>query len=142
VRSVTDEAHRIKVYELADPGGADLTGFTAGSHVDVEVPGGLVRQYSLCGDPARRDRYEIAVLDVPDGRGGSRAMHADVRVGDTLQVSPPRNTFPLHADAGHHLLLAAGIGITPIVAMVEHLSSTAAISRCSTARARRSRPRS
>ncbi|MGE3289417.1 MAG: ferredoxin reductase, partial [Pseudonocardia sp.] len=126
VRSVTDEAHRIRVYELADPAGADLPGFTAGSHVDVEVPGGLLRQYSLCGDPARRDRYEIAVLDVPDGRGGSRAMHAHVRVGDMLRVSPPRNTFPLHADAGHHLLLAGGIGITPIVAMVEQLASTGA----------------
>lgn len=121
VRTITEEARGIRVFELVDPAGTELPGFTAGAHLDVDVPGATVRQYSLCGDPARRDRYEIAVLDVPGGRGGSRAMHTRVEVGDVLWVSPPRNSFPLHEDAERHLLLAGGIGITPIMAMVERL---------------------
>jgi ferredoxin-NADP reductase len=123
VRAVRNEAQRIKTFELVDQAGQELPAFTAGAHIDVEVPGGFIRQYSLCNSPSDRRRYEIAVLDVEDGRGGSRAMHTQVRGDDTLWVSPPRNDFPLHEDARHHLLVAGGIGITPIMSMLERLNS-------------------
>ncbi|MGD9528132.1 PDR/VanB family oxidoreductase [Pseudonocardia sp.] len=126
VRAVSVEAERIKTFELADPSGAELPEFTAGSHVDVEVPGGLVRQYSLSNSPVDRLRYEISVLAVDGGRGGSHAMHHDVRCGDKLRVSPPRNTFALDETARHHVLVAGGIGITPIMSMVERLTTLAA----------------
>ena len=126
VQAVTQEAHRIKAFELADPCGEDLPAFTAGAHVDIEVPGGFLRQYSLCNDPSDRARYEIAVLDVVDGRGGSRGMHTEVRVGDTLTVSHPRNSFPLDEGARRCLLLAGGVGITPVMSMVQRLASIAA----------------
>jgi vanillate O-demethylase ferredoxin subunit len=123
VRAVRTEAQRIKTFELIDRAGRELPAFTAGAHLDVEVPGGFVRQYSLCNSPSDRRRYEIAVLDVEDGRGGSRAMHTQVRGDDTLWVSPPRNDFPLREDARRHLLVAGGIGITPIMSMLERLNS-------------------
>jgi vanillate O-demethylase ferredoxin subunit len=123
VGAVTDEAERIKTFELVDPSGRALPAFAAGAHIDVEVPGGQVRQYSLSGNPADRSRYEIAVLDVDGGRGGSHAMHHQLRGGDTLRVSPPRNAFALDESAEYHLLLAGGIGITPIMSMVERLST-------------------
>ncbi len=123
VRAVRTEAQRIKTFELIDRAGHELPAFTAGAHLDVEVPGGFVRQYSLCNSPSDRRRYEIAVLDVEDGRGGSRAMHTQVREDDTLWVSPPRNDFPLREDARRHLLVAGGIGITPIMSMLERLNS-------------------
>jgi len=123
VRAVRNEAQRIKTFELTDRSDRELPAFTAGAHLDVEVPGGFVRQYSLCNSPSDRRRYEIAVLDVEDGRGGSRAMHTQVRGGDTLWGSAPRNDFALHEGARHHLLVAGGIGITPIMSMVERLHS-------------------
>jgi hypothetical protein len=106
-------------HSLIDRADRELPAFTAGAHLDVEVPGGFVRQYSLCNSPSDRRRYEIAVLDVEDGRGGSRAMHTQVRGGDTRWGSAPRNDFALHEGARHHLLVAGGIGITPIMSMVE-----------------------
>jgi vanillate O-demethylase ferredoxin subunit len=124
VRSITHEAPGIKTFEFVDPLGDELPAFTAGSHVDVEIPGGFVRQYSLCNDPRERGRYEIAVLHVEGGRGGSRAMHLDTSAGDVLSVSPPRNNFSLQEDARRHLLIAGGIGITPVMAMVENLAAT------------------
>jgi vanillate O-demethylase ferredoxin subunit len=122
VAAVVEEAERIRTFELVAPTGAALPAFTAGAHLDVEVPDGPVRQYSLSSDPADRSRYQIAVLEVDGGRGGSHAMHHRVRVGDTLRVSPPRSAFALDEGAEHHLLLAGGIGITPIMAMVERLA--------------------
>lgn len=123
VRAVRDEAARIRAFELVDPSGEDLPRFSAGAHIDVHVPGGFIRQYSLCSDPADRTGYEIAVLDEPNGRGGSHAMHVACRAGDVLSVSQPRNHFPLHDDASHHLLLAGGIGITPIMSMIATLAA-------------------
>lgn len=119
------EAEGICSFELvADPGQA-LPPFTAGAHLDVCVAPGLVRQYSLCNDPSQTDRYRIAVLREPASRGGSVGMHDKVQVGDRLKVSAPRNHFPL-LEAPHSLLLAGGIGVTPILAMARHLHATGA----------------
>lgn len=123
VRSITREAADINSYELVDPAGSALPPFAAGSHIDVHLPGNLVRQYSLCNDPRERHRYVIGVLNVRGGRGGSRTMHEIVRVGDLLTVSAPRNNFPLSPNARRHVLLAGGIGVTPMMAMVETLSA-------------------
>nr|WP_174772114.1 PDR/VanB family oxidoreductase [Paraburkholderia sp. SG-MS1] len=117
------EAQDICGFELRNPDGTSLPAFTAGSHIDVHLPGGLVRQYSLCGDPGSADRYEVAVLRDAGGRGGSIAIHDLVHVGDFLQVSVPRNHFAIEQNATRHLLLAGGIGVTPILSMAEYLSS-------------------
>jgi vanillate O-demethylase ferredoxin subunit len=121
VRSIRYEAEGINAYELVHPDGAALPAFAAGAHIDVHLKKGLIRQYSLCNDPVERHRYRIAVLNEPDGRGGSRAMHREVRAGDLLTISKPRNNFPLASAARRHLLLAGGIGITPMLAMLFEL---------------------
>jgi vanillate O-demethylase ferredoxin subunit len=102
--------------------GTKLPSFSAGSHIDVHLPGGVVRQYSLCNDPAETHRYLIAVLRDPESRGGSMAVHDAVFEGDVLSISAPRNHFSLAHDANRHLLLAGGIGITPILCMAERLA--------------------
>jgi vanillate O-demethylase ferredoxin subunit len=116
------EATDVACFELADPEGRDLPPFTAGSHIDVEVAPGLVRQYSLCNAPDARDRYQIGVLREPESRGGSAGMH-DVREGQAVRVSEPRNHFALEPSAAHSLLIAGGIGITPILCMAERLAN-------------------
>ncbi|HUY30801.1 MAG TPA: PDR/VanB family oxidoreductase [Acidimicrobiales bacterium] len=98
--------------------GRELGAWEPGSHVDLHLPGGLVRQYSLCGDPADTGRWTVAVLDVAGGRGGSRAVHERLVPGTAVTVDGPRNTFPLVA-ADRYVFVAGGIGITPIVTMVE-----------------------
>jgi len=103
-----------------------LPPFGAGAHIDVHVREGLVRQYSLCNDPGETHRYMIGVLHVADSRGGSKAMHEEVEEGDLIQISAPKNHFPLVHSAGRSLLLAAGIGITPILCMAERLSNIGA----------------
>ncbi len=118
----TVEAEGICSFELVAADGRPLPAFSAGSHVDVQLPGGLTRQYSLCNDPAESHRYLIAVLDDPASRGGSRAMHAQVHEGDALVISPPKNHFALAHEARRHLLLAGGIGVTPILCMAERLA--------------------
>jgi vanillate O-demethylase ferredoxin subunit len=109
----------ICLFELAPLDGEPLPSFSAGAHIDVHV-GGFVRQYSLCNGPQERDVYRIGVLHDPASRGGSAAMHACAS-GTTLDISAPRNHFPLDATAQHTILLAGGIGITPILAMAMEL---------------------
>ena len=116
------EAENICTFELVGQGGRPLPAFSAGSHVDVNLPNGLTRQYSLCNDPAESHRYLIGVLRDPASRGGSEAMHALVKEGDTLTISAPKNHFPLAHDARRSLLLAGGIGVTPILCMAERLA--------------------
>jgi len=116
----TEEAEGICSFELAAAVGGELPRFTAGAHIDLHLGAGLVRQYSLCGDPAEAQRWRIAVLREPASRGGSRTMHEGLQPGDTVQASAPRNLFSL-ADEGHSLLLAGGIGITPLWAMAQVL---------------------
>lgn len=121
----TREAEGIAAFELGRDDGAPLPAFSAGSHVDVHLPGGLVRQYSLCNDGADRARYRIAVLRTPDSRGGSAAMHEEVNEGDLLAISEPRNHFPL-VHAVRTLLFAGGIGVTPLLCMAQRLAAVGA----------------
>lgn len=118
----SQEATDIYAFELVSCGGEPLPSFSAGSHIDVAIPGGFTRQYSLCNDPHETHRYLIAVLNAPDSRGGSRAMHERVQAGDVLQISAPRNHFQLAHEARRSLLLAGGIGVTPILCMAERLA--------------------
>ena len=118
----TLEAQDIASFELARADGAPLPAFSAGSHIDVQVPGGLTRQYSLCNDAAEQHRYRIAVLRDPASRGGSVAMHDSVHEGDVITISTPRNHFALHP-AQRTLLLAGGIGVTPLLCMAQRLAA-------------------
>jgi len=120
------EALDIVTLELVAADGKVLPAFSAGSHVDVQLPGGITRQYSLCNDPKETHRYLIGVLRDPATRGGSAAVHDGLKEGDLLQISAPRNHFPLAHDAKKHLLLAGGIGVTPILCMAERLANTGA----------------
>ena len=119
------EAEGIITLELVSVGGNPLPVFSAGAHIDVEVAPGLIRQYSLCNNPVDRERYEIAVLLDPASRGGSVALH-QVPEDAELRISAPRNHFELEARAERTILLAGGIGVTPILCMAERLSSIAA----------------
>jgi vanillate O-demethylase ferredoxin subunit len=109
-------------YELAAADGSALPPFEAGSHIDVHLPGGLVRQYSLHDLPSEPGRYRIGVLREAQSRGGSAALVDGVKVGDALDISVPRNHFALDKSAGRSILLAGGIGITPILCMAEQLA--------------------
>jgi vanillate O-demethylase ferredoxin subunit len=120
------EAIDISSYELVDVDGRPLPPFSAGSHIDVHLPDGIVRQYSLCNDPGETHRYLIGVLRDAASRGGSKAMHDGVRIGDVLRISAPKNHFALAHGATRHLLLAGGIGITPILCMAERLANSGA----------------
>jgi vanillate O-demethylase ferredoxin subunit len=124
VRGKRAEATGVVALELVDPSGNALPPFSAGSHIDVEVRPGLVRQYSLCNDPVERHRYVIAVLKESTSRGGSIFLHDSVRDGDTIRISAPRNHFPLHGDATRTVLFAGGIGITPLLCMCERLAGS------------------
>jgi vanillate O-demethylase ferredoxin subunit len=120
------EAAEVHGFELVDAEGRELPPFTAGAHVDVEIAPGLVRQYSLCNDPRRRDHYQIAVLREKTGRGGSAALIERIQAGQTLRVSEPRNHFALEPSARRTVLIAGGIGVTPILCMAERLDHTGA----------------
>jgi vanillate monooxygenase ferredoxin subunit len=120
------ESTDICTFELADPAGAMLPAFSAGSHIDVHIRRNLVRQYSLCNDPRETHRYLIGVLRDANSRGGSRAMHDDIREGDLIEISESKNHFALAHSAGRSLLFAGGIGITPILCMAERLSNIGA----------------
>ena len=120
VRSIIYLAEAINSYELVDPRGRDLPRFAAGAHIELRS-GGFLRRYSLWNDPAERRRYCIAVLRETASRGGSRRLHENVRVGDIVEVSPPRNNFPLDPAGERHLLIAGGIGIAPIMSMIAEL---------------------
>ena len=126
VRCIENQAAGINTFELVDPAGNALPPFTAGAHIDLHLPGGFVRQYSLCNSPRERHRYVVGVLNVQDGRGGSRSLHTNVRAGDLLRISSPRNNFPLAEEAERHLFIAGGIGVTPMMAMLEHCEVTQA----------------
>jgi vanillate O-demethylase ferredoxin subunit len=126
VRQITFQALNINSYELSHPNGEDLPPFTAGAHIDFHFRDGSVRQYSLCNDPVETHRYVIAVLRETSGRGGSQALHERLHVQRMVSVGRPRNNFPLAADAKRHLLLAGGIGITPLMSMVHALERSGA----------------
>jgi phthalate 4,5-dioxygenase reductase subunit len=111
-------ADGIHLFELRDAGGQQLPAFTAGAHIAIQVPNGLLRKYSLCNDPAERDRYQVAIKREANGRGGSSMLIDSVKAGDTLMVAAPVNDFELPQRAQDFLFIAGGIGITPIMAMM------------------------
>lgn len=120
VAAARPAAEGVRHLVLVRPDGGELPEWAPGAHVTLVLPSGDTRQYSLCGDPADRDRYEIAVLREPASRGGSEWLHTAVAPGDRLDIWPPANHFPLAA-AASYLFVAGGIGITPIRAMIESL---------------------
>lgn len=130
VSHIRNETESIKAFELKAPDGRDLPAFTPGAHIDItlDLPNGRqeLRSYSLACDPANRSRYEIAVLHLPDGRGGSAYMNSQVGEGQILSCSEPTNAFPLYDKASEHILIAGGIGITPILSMAHALRSKGA----------------
>jgi len=121
VSGIVQLAPDIRMLTLVPPEGEALPGYAAGAHIDVQTPSGLLRQYSLCTAHHDGSSYRIAVKLVENSRGGSRAMH-QLSVGDALMIGEPRNHFPLH-EARHHVLIAGGIGITPVFAMMQHLQA-------------------
>ena len=125
VHTISLASSTSRSYELRAADGGALPSFEAGAHIDVHLGPSLVRQYSLCNSPREKGRYLICVRRDEDGRGGSRTLHRDLTVGRRLRISPPRNHFPLVA-AGHHVLVAGGIGITPLLSMAEALAARGA----------------
>lgn len=122
VRQVRWEADDVVSLQLACPDGSPAPAWTPGAHIDVVLPSGLVRQYSLCGDPGDRGSLTVAVLHERHGRGGSREIHETRLVGRTVGIRGPRNHFKLRA-ADEYLLIAGGIGVTPLLAMARHLDA-------------------
>ncbi|MEU7510939.1 PDR/VanB family oxidoreductase [Streptomyces sp. NPDC042898] len=120
VRSAVREAEGVLGLLLADPTGAALPPWEPGAHLEVTLPSGTVRHYSLCGDPADRSTYRLGILREPAGRGGSEELHTTVGEGTVLGVRGPINRFPL-VPAERHLFIAGGIGITPLLPMVRSL---------------------
>lgn len=120
----TVEANDIVSLDLVSVDGGELPAFSAGSHVDVEIAAGLIRQYSLCNTGADHGHYRVAILRDPASRGGSIAAHDRLGEGDQVRISAPRNHFPLHHTTGMSLLIAGGIGITPLLCMAERLQMT------------------
>ncbi|MDJ0776395.1 MAG: PDR/VanB family oxidoreductase [Gammaproteobacteria bacterium] len=116
-----DEADDILSLALAAPDGSELPPVEPGSHLVVHLANGLVRQYSLTDSAGRRDHYHLGILRDPRSRGGSAFIHDRVEVGATLEVTGPRNHFPLVPGAARSLLIAGGIGITPILSMARSL---------------------
>ncbi len=130
VSRIRVEAERVRSFELRSVGGDRLPSFTPGSHLAIQVRlksgQNERRRYSILSDGDDRTRYEIAVLREASGRGGSHFMHEAVGEGDLIEVSEPRNDFPLASDASHSIFIAGGIGITPILAMLRKLISEGA----------------
>lgn len=121
IKSIRREARDVVSVELVAADGSELPEFDAGSHIDVYLPNGIIRQYSLCNPPQERDRYLIGVLLDPNSRGGSKAVH-QLTEGMQINIGGPRNLFPLVESKGRSLLFAGGIGVTPILCMAERLT--------------------
>ncbi|MBT3989287.1 MAG: cupin domain-containing protein [Rhodospirillaceae bacterium] len=120
IENLTPDIKRF-VFESAD--GSELPAFTAGAHLTLHLGNDLRRCYSLANDPADRSKYVTGILKDPNSKGGSEWMHTNVSVGDVLTVDNPLNNFELAKDAGEHILLAGGIGITPMMSMGHHLKT-------------------
>ncbi|MCW2899356.1 MAG: ophA1 5 [Streptosporangiaceae bacterium] len=125
VRGTTWEADGVLSLRLVELNGGELPAWEPGAHIDLVLPSGLVRQYSLCGRPADHGCYTVAVLREPTGRGGSRELHETVLAGKTISVRGPRNRFPL-VESVQYLFVAGGIGITPILPMVREVNARGA----------------
>ena len=123
VHALTFEALDTISVELRPQRGGDFPAFTPGSHIDLNLPNGLVRNYSLCNSSEERQRYVVAVLLDRASRGGSRCVHESLKVGMPITIAAPRNNFALVEDAAHSVLVAGGIGITPLLCMARRLKS-------------------
>lgn len=125
VSAIREAARDIRVFELRAEAGTSLPGFEAGAHIPVATPSGAMRHYSLCNAPDGADHYRIAVKLESGGRGGSASMFGSVREGDTLMIGAPVNQFSLDSRAKSFLLIAGGIGITPLLSMALSLIARA-----------------
>src|SRR6185369_10606017 len=114
-------AEGIHLIEFRDAEGKELPQFSAGAHITIRVPNGMLRKYSLCNDPSERDRYQVAVKREVSGRGGSSTLIDRTKPGDDLYIAPPVNDFALPQRAQDFLFIAGGIGITPIMAMIRQV---------------------
>ncbi|GAB3654301.1 PDR/VanB family oxidoreductase [Ramlibacter alkalitolerans] len=121
VHTLRFEAEDTITVDLRPVGGGELPAFTPGSHIELHLPNGLERSYSLCNNAAERHRYVVGVLKDRASRGGSRCVHEQLRIGTQLVISAPRNNFPLQESAEHTVLVAGGIGITPLLCMARRL---------------------
>ena len=120
VTNIVQETPSIKSFELTRTDGTPLGSYVPGAHIDVVGPTSVTRQYSLCSKPDAGDGFVVAVKREEKSRGGSAALH-EVQVGDHLKISEPRNLMAIHPDAARHVLVAAGIGITPMLSMARYL---------------------
>lgn len=125
VKQVTWLAEGIHSITFEDPSGAALPTWKPGAHLSLRLPNGMSREYSLCSDPADTSSWSVAVLRTPDSRGGSKYVHDQLKLGSVIEVDGPRNNFELD-DAGRYILIAGGIGITPIISMARRLESAGA----------------
>lgn len=123
VADVTPRAEGIATWEFRRPDGGDLPRFAAGAHIDLHLANGLVRSYSLANSQDDTDRYVVGINKDPNSRGGSRWIHEQLKAGDKLKISAPRNHFPLEENADKVVLIAGGIGITPMWSMIQRLES-------------------
>lgn len=123
VHTLRFEAQDTISVELRPAGNIPFPAFTPGSHIDLNLPNGLTRSYSLCNDSGQCFRYVVGVLRDRASRGGSRCVHETLRVGMPITISEPRNHFALDEDAAHTVLVAGGIGITPLLCMARRLKS-------------------
>lgn len=122
IRQISEQTVDTQSFELVCVSGARLPPATPGSHIDIQLPGGLSRSYSLLDDGSESGAYRIAVKLEADSRGGSKWFHTQARVGYVLKVGTPSNDFALVEDAPSTVLIAGGIGITPMLSMIERLS--------------------
>jgi vanillate O-demethylase ferredoxin subunit len=124
VAGIEEAGGGIKLFVLVDPDRWELPPFKPGAHIDLHLPNGLVRTYSLCNEPADNTRYVIAVKREADGRGGSLALHDDIRLGDVIGVSLPRGGLDPDAGIARYVFVAGGVGVTPFLSMARHLERT------------------
>jgi uncharacterized protein len=126
VEEITQQSDNIKSFKLISDNKQNLPEFDSGAHLQITLnkdSNQLVKHYSILSHPDNRHYYEIAVLNEPHGKGGSIHMHTQIKQGDTLLCSSPKNEFPISKDAEHSILIAGGIGITPMLSMLQKLTS-------------------
>ncbi|SAK68072.1 oxidoreductase [Caballeronia temeraria] len=121
VDALREEAHGVRSFSISRVDGLPFEAYEPGAHIDVTSPSGITRQYSLCGDPACRDSHLFAVKKEEQSRGGSRSLHDEVSIGSELSIGAPRNLFRLEEGVSEHILIGAGIGITPLLSMAYRL---------------------
>ncbi|MDR5753319.1 MULTISPECIES: PDR/VanB family oxidoreductase [unclassified Caballeronia] len=123
VDALREEAHGVRSFSISRLDGQPFDRYEPGAHIDVTSPSGITRQYSLCGDPERLESHVFAVKKEDESRGGSRSLHEEVDVGTELSIGAPRNLFRLEESASEHILIGAGIGITPLLSMAYRLAA-------------------